>query len=420
MYLPIPSIDLMLKKTAFFLIYLLVCFFMMEAMVRIAGSVSPRIAYEIRPPWGNRDVMEDPVLGYRLSPYFLESDNRGFRNKTDMEQADILAVGDSMTYGATVGMDYSWPAQLSQLAGQSVYNGGIGGYGPCEYLEVARELSELNAKTIVFGLYLGNDMSGAYKSVYLERRCDELRSEDSLVLDKVAQANAESSLRNKALGLGMDDVPHPFVQGLPDNDYIKDYVSFKDHSALYRAIRQVYYKLKKVRWYRFGDGQGKETFEESKKRFGAVAFDQVPELRTVFQNPDIEILASDQTDIRIEEGRRMTELTMTKFQEMTSESGANLLVVLIPPKSLVYSSVLEPFSSELPENLFEQIRLDRILRKDITEFLQSQQINYIDVTDKFVEMISNKQNPYYEVPNEHPNVEGYKIIADSVAKFLSQ
>ncbi len=388
-------------------------------MVRVAIFVSPRIAYEIRPPWGNRDVVEDAVLGYRLSPYFLEADDRGYRNKVFMENADILAVGDSMTYGYTVGLDSSWPEQVSQMTGQTVYNAGIGGYGPCEYLEVARELTELKAKTIVLGIYLGNDMSGAYKSVYLEGRCSELRSQDKQVLDRVAKAEAESSLKNKALGLGMDEVPHPFVQGLPDNDYIQEYLSLKDYSALYRLVRKVYHSIRKFEWHRFGDGAGAETFENSKKRKGAVAFDQVPELRTVFTNPGIEILAVDQADIRIAEGRRMTELTIVKFQEMASATDAQLLVVLIPSKTLVYSSVVEQFSSELPEVIFEHIRLDRILKKDIIGFLDNRKFSYIDVTDELVEMISNKQNPYYDVPNEHPNAAGYKVIANAISKALS-
>lgn len=410
----------MLKNTAFSLIFLFLCLVLMEVMVRVATFVSPRIAYEIRSPWGNRDVVEDAVLGYRLSPYFLEADDRGYRNEVFMENADILAVGDSMTYGYTVGMDSSWPEQVSQMTGQTVYNAGIGGYGPCEYLEVARELTELNAKTIVLGIYLGNDMSGAYKSVYLEGRCSELKSQDKQLLDSVAKAEAESSLKNEALGLGMDEVPHPFVQGLPDNDYIKEYLSVKEYSALYRLVRRVYHSIKNFEWHRFGDGAGPETFENSKKRKGAVAFDQVPELRTVFTNPGIEILAVDQADIRIAEGRRMTELTIDKFQEMASVTDAQLLVVLIPSKTLVYSSVVEPFSSELPEVLFEHIRLDRILKKDIIGFLDNRKYRYIDVTDVLVEMISTKQNPYYDVPNEHPNAAGYRVIANAISKALSE
>ena len=115
----------------------------------------------------------------------------------------------------------------------------------------------------------------------------------------------------------------------------------------------------------------------------------------------------------------MTELTIVKFQEMASATDAQLLVVLIPSKTLVYSSVLEQFSSELPEVLFEHIRLDKILKNDIIGFLENNKFGYIDVTDGLVEMISNKQNPYYDVPNEHPNAAGYKVIANAISKAFS-
>src|SRR4030095_9459945 len=53
-------------------------------------------------------------------------DDWGFRNRTVPDTADIVAIGDSHTYGNTATMDDSWPYVLGRLSGQKVYNMGLG------------------------------------------------------------------------------------------------------------------------------------------------------------------------------------------------------------------------------------------------------------------------------------------------------
>ena len=47
--------------------------------------------------------------GYSDIEYTLTVDKRGFRNKTDLEKYDVVALGDSFTEGSHVSDDQAWP-----------------------------------------------------------------------------------------------------------------------------------------------------------------------------------------------------------------------------------------------------------------------------------------------------------------------
>jgi hypothetical protein len=60
-------------------------------------------------------------------------DTWGFRNQKVASSVEIVAIGDSHTFGNCAKMIESWPYVLGRLTGRSVYNMGLGGYGPNQY-----------------------------------------------------------------------------------------------------------------------------------------------------------------------------------------------------------------------------------------------------------------------------------------------
>src|SRR5208282_834981 len=77
------------------------------------------------------ELVKDDVLGGVPSPSARSGfDSWGFRNRQVPETVDIVAVGDSHTYGNTARMEDSWPYVLGLLTGRRVYNMAMGGYGP--------------------------------------------------------------------------------------------------------------------------------------------------------------------------------------------------------------------------------------------------------------------------------------------------
>src|SRR6185503_20935478 len=83
----------------------------------------------------------------------------GFRNEARPLHADVVALGDSHTYGYNVQAGESWPAQLSRLSGLSVYNMGMGGYGPLQYLALTSRALALHPKHLVVAVLLINDLA---------------------------------------------------------------------------------------------------------------------------------------------------------------------------------------------------------------------------------------------------------------------
>lgn len=407
-----------MKTAVFFTATLLFGVLLAELTLKGAAFISPRIAYELRPPWSNRALDPDPVLGYRVSPFYPGSDKRGYRNPVALNKTDILAIGDSLTYGYSVIESESWPSVLRRESGLQVYNAGVGGYGPCEYLQVANELIDLSPKTVVVGMYLGNDMSDAYTSVYLEERCEKLRSTDSKILDVLKRSRTELSLKEQATDLGLASVPEPFRDGLPLSHLYGN--KLRDKSAIYALFRTVYHRLTNFQWNRFGE-KADESYENSSNISGTILYDEIKELRTVFKSPAVEVLAVDQNDPRIYEGRRITESALLDIRMLMREvQNVNMIVAIIPTKGVVYSSLFEDEYIAKHNSFIPKIENELKLKNDLILFLESENIDFVDTTSLLEASLNVGQSPFHESSNEHPNEHGYKIIAEAIADVLAE
>src|SRR5262245_57043538 len=81
------------------------------------------------------EMVQDKILGATPSSSTAGGnfDTWGFRNRKVPDSSDIVAIGDSHTYGNTATMADSWPYVLGRLSGRQVYNMALGGYGPNQY-----------------------------------------------------------------------------------------------------------------------------------------------------------------------------------------------------------------------------------------------------------------------------------------------
>jgi hypothetical protein len=125
-------------------------------------------------PWRMRANYSHYVSNTRRSPLpvLYETNSSGYRGESNCSQGDspeFLFIGDSTTFGATVGQNETIPAYFSQLADACVYNGGVSGYGPYSYLLVLRELlAELpDIRRVFVGFYVSNDYQNL-KDAFIE------------------------------------------------------------------------------------------------------------------------------------------------------------------------------------------------------------------------------------------------------------
>lgn len=62
-------------------------------------------------------IEEDALLQHRIPPGSGGHDEWGFRNKSVPRSVDIVAIGDSQTYGISAKRTQAWPAVLGKMSG---------------------------------------------------------------------------------------------------------------------------------------------------------------------------------------------------------------------------------------------------------------------------------------------------------------
>lgn len=72
-------------------------------------------------------MISDPKLLHRVAPNSPGHDVRGFRNAASPEAADVVAIGDSQTWGINVRQEETWPSVLKRVGKVSVYSMSLGG-----------------------------------------------------------------------------------------------------------------------------------------------------------------------------------------------------------------------------------------------------------------------------------------------------
>jgi hypothetical protein len=95
-------------------------------------------------------LIDDAILGHAIKPTSGGHDAWGFRNQIVPASATIVTIGDSQTYGVSAAGRDSWPAILSELSKQRVYNLSLGGYGPVQYFHLLTSKAiKLNPQFVV-------------------------------------------------------------------------------------------------------------------------------------------------------------------------------------------------------------------------------------------------------------------------------
>lgn len=98
-------------------------------------------------------VPPDPSRSIRV-----RYDRHGFRNRQDLDAADIVVLGDSYIEGYMTPEARLATTLLSQLQGKVVANLGHSGYGPQQELVVLKRYGlSLHPQTVIWALFEGND-----------------------------------------------------------------------------------------------------------------------------------------------------------------------------------------------------------------------------------------------------------------------
>lgn len=342
-----------------------------------------------------RRLKSDEILRYRVEPNIRGHDSWGFRNKSVPQEADIVAIGDSQTYGSSALARHSWPSILGKLTGEEVYNMSLGGYGPAEYKYLMEHKALLlKPNLIIAGFSFGNDLTDTFDAVYNVSIWEDLRDPD-----------IAAGLKNSSLDAGGNtQISHSQNTFMIQLYLIADW--FSGHSVLYRLVTtsSIGDQIRQKRIIMMGENV--EMFEDDEHG-----------IYTGF-TPDKWILGLDLEEADVREGLRLSLEFFNQMNQIAKKNNIEFLVVLIPVKESVYSEFIEGNESiESTRQIDRLLENERQVRKIVMQYFDDHGIWYLDILEPLKNAAGIEQI-YLNNYSGHPNKRGNAIIAESVNKYL--
>jgi len=345
-------------------------------------------------------TIQDEALGIRVAPGASGFDEWGFRNPRVPATAEIVAVGDSHTYGHNARMSESWPYVVGRLTGRSVYNLALGGYGPNQYFYLLKTRAlKLSPRWVVCGLYMGDDFENAFRMSYGKEYWASLRRDARGPVDADIWKNTDESCTGSP------------SCGSTWHRRLRTWLS--RHSIIYQLVVH-------------GPGLGalKGTLQI---RYAARRADVgttsliVPDagIEEAFRPIGIRDRL-DQRNTAVREGMRITFELLGRMAAACHEHGCQLLVVLIPTKETVFAEFFER-DSRLPlkEVISDLVNQEGQARTRVLGFLDRAGIAYVDVLPALRRRVGDRLYTRSD-GDMHPNENGYRIIGEVVGEFLER
>jgi lysophospholipase L1-like esterase len=332
----------------------------------------------------------DDILGARLPGGSGGHDAWGFRNRRVPETADVVALGDSHTYGNRATMEDAWPSVLGRLTGKSVYNLGMGGYGPnqYDYLLQTKALG-LKPRVVICGLYMGDDFDNAFRITYGLSHWSSLRREDFGPVDPDVwerEVSADTQWHQKA----------------------RQWLS--QHSILYRLV--IHGVLQPIK--------GRYQIENASRLYESTTSLVLHEkhVEEAFV-PTATLRGLDQESPTVREGMRLTFQLLLEMNALCAQHGVQFIVAVIPTKEMVYSRYLEHNPALGMSAILDRvIASEQSARQKLFARLDEMNVRYVD-TLPALERASETERIYIESGVDmHPNRNGYRVIAEALSQVL--
>ena len=337
-------------------------------------------------------LVDDPVLGRRIAPFATGHDALGFRNREVPARASIVAIGDSFTYGVNAPREGSWPQQLSGLLGESVYNMGLGGFGPLQYLQLAQVTAKpLNPRLWVVGFYFGNDLMDAYYVAHGTPYWHPWRLSNGVLAGPDAVDRAAS------------EAPRKRFQG------VRDWLS--RNSLLYSVLRATVLKPLAARER---EQMVRQAAPDVQWSWSDPANGDV---RTVFTSQSRLAVVNLETD-RVSEGMKISQRALSTLQSEADRHGVKLLVVLIPTKERAFCTYLRQTRASLPASHDKLCDAEAQAKAELMRSLDASKIRFVDPTDALEEKIAQHVTLYPADSDGHFLAAGYGVVAQVVADAI--
>lgn len=327
----------------------------------------------------------DEHLNHRIAPGTGGHDARGYRNYQALESASIVAVGDSMTYGVAATADNSWPFQMEQISGKSVYNLALGGYGPLHYRYLVEEVAiSLSPEVVVLGIYLGNDFMDAYNLVYSNEFWFDYRRSEGLALVDAGELVEFPKGGKKFLG-GLRDLlsKNSVIYAMLSRSFVGDLVREREAKSGSHGLLEI----------AAHDGN---TYINIRNLLAGL-------------NPH---------DERLDEGFRLSLIAIEQIKQMLTQRDIRLLVAIIPTKASVYKEELMGAGDQLLRTrIAGALAKEDDFRKSLSLGLSATGVEVVDLYE--ILRTSADRADVYPINDGHPNALGYAVIAGGIWEKIS-
>ena len=123
----------------------------------------------------------------------------------------------------------------------------------------------------------------------------------------------------------------------------------------------------------------------------------------------------------IDAGWKVMEVVSQRIASRLSDSAVQLYFTIIPTKEWVYSEKVNAENIDQPEAYQELVKMEEQRITDLAASLRNLgNSKYIDVADPLQKMAMGKIELYQNTDNGHPDVQGYKMIANLIADVVSK
>lgn len=339
----------------------------------------------------------DPVLEYRTAPSTGDNDARGYRNETALEQADIVALGDSQTWGVNASRDATWPAALGAASGKSVYNMGRGGYGVVQYRHQLEGALALKPQWVVVALYFGNDVYDAYALAYSKDAHTALRHPDA-------------ATREKIVGSEYPDLRRMLFDRLAYGRRTSGVLGqLEEHSALLRMIARA---------------TRSAANPEADRRWAAdhpqEGFSYDGPVPTVFHTA-YRVAAVDTSLPKVAEGLRITRDVLRDIARRVDDlPDTRLMVVLIPTKERIFARAVSTAGVPAPFDYVRSVSHETRIALGLQELLREEGVLHVDTLPAFEAALERGEAIFPPNVDGHLTEAGYQVIAERVAAALAE
>ena len=396
-----PLKNRLLKILALSVFSLVLVEVLLQLLCLISPAIDTMLSASLPSP-----MIDDPVMEHRPNPVLTQHDEWGYRNAERPDATDIVAIGDSQTYGASVRRSEAWPHVLGELTGRAVYNMGFGGWGAAHYLVVAREARALQPKRVIVGLYSGNDLADAYRMVVERGQLTELGAEPSNGTPTPDGDIAAAWKRTQELLGVATEVEDPRSWPSRNLKLIGLLRAFRRALSPEAAVVALSGRTV-VPWQTL---EPKVAAIDDAYAYALVAGD----LRTVL-TPMTRLAVLDATDPRIGQGEGIAQRALSAIHKEVHPG--KLLVALIPTKEEVFHPLLPASHVGTLDDLH---RHEGDFWRRTKAFLDAEGIPWVDTLPALRAIVARGENPYFADQDGHPNALGQHTIAEAIHHGLAK